>query len=80
MRVPGEGVWGRRVQGYARSHLANALRVAGAHPAADAEFERAVELSSKIAAVGESSVRDLQTRPDYAVTVQDALVGPSREV
>ncbi len=28
-----------------------------------------------VAAVGESSVRDLKTRPDYAVTVRNALVG-----
>src|ERR1700722_4136573 len=28
-----------------------------------------------IAAVGESSVRELKTRPDYAVTVRNALVG-----
>jgi len=28
-----------------------------------------------VAAVGESSLSDLKTRPDYAVTVRDALVG-----
>ena len=28
-----------------------------------------------VVAVGESSVADLRTRPDYAVTVQGALVG-----
>ena len=28
-----------------------------------------------VAAVGESSVSDLQTRPDYAITVHNALVG-----
>ena len=43
-RVPGEEAWRCRVQGYARSHLANALRVAGDRRAADAEFERATEL------------------------------------
>src|SRR5579864_111814 len=43
-RVPGEEAWRWRVQGYARSHLANALRVAGDHRAADAEFEQAAEL------------------------------------
>ena len=30
---------------------------------------------TKITAVGESSLRDLKTRPDYAVTVHNALVG-----
>jgi len=30
---------------------------------------------SAVAAVGESSIRDLKTRPDYAVTVHNALVG-----
>ncbi len=30
---------------------------------------------AKVAAVGESSLRDLKTRPDYAVTVYGALVG-----
>ena len=30
---------------------------------------------SSVVAVGESTMRDLKTRPDYAVTVQDALVG-----
>jgi hypothetical protein len=30
---------------------------------------------SKVTAVGESSLRDLKTRPDYAVTVFNALVG-----
>jgi hypothetical protein len=30
---------------------------------------------AKVAAVGESSLRDLKTRPDYAVTVHSALVG-----
>jgi transcriptional regulator with XRE-family HTH domain len=43
-RVPGEEEWRCRVQGYARPHLANALRVAGDHRAADAELERAAEL------------------------------------
>src|ERR671933_1205029 len=28
-----------------------------------------------VAAVGESSVRELKTRPDYAITVRKALVG-----
>jgi len=31
--------------------------------------------SGSVAAVGESSIGDLKTRPDYAVTVQKALVG-----
>jgi hypothetical protein len=31
--------------------------------------------NSAVSAVGESSVSDLKTRPDYAVTVQNALVG-----
>ena len=31
--------------------------------------------TAAVAAVGESSVRDLKTRPDYAVTVRRALVG-----
>lgn len=31
--------------------------------------------ASKVAAVGESALRDLKTRPDYAVTVHGALVG-----
>ena len=30
---------------------------------------------SAVAAVGESSVSDLKTRPDFAVTVNNALVG-----
>src|SRR5438094_624432 len=30
---------------------------------------------TRVVAVGESSLRDLKTRPDYAVTVRDALVG-----
>src|SRR5450432_2362653 len=30
---------------------------------------------SSIAAVGESSISNLKTRPDYAVTVRNALVG-----
>jgi hypothetical protein len=30
---------------------------------------------SAVAAVGESSLSDLKTRPDYAVTVHNALVG-----
>ena len=30
---------------------------------------------SAVAAVGESSVGDLKTRPDYAITVHNALVG-----
>ena len=30
---------------------------------------------SAVAAVGESSVSDLKTRPDYAITVHNALVG-----
>ena len=30
---------------------------------------------AKVAAVGESSLSDLKTRPDYAVTVHHALVG-----
>ncbi len=32
-------------------------------------------LSSHVAAVGETSLSDLKTRPDYSVTVQNALVG-----
>ena len=31
--------------------------------------------SDKIAAVGETSLADLKTRPDYAVTLHSALVG-----
>ena len=30
---------------------------------------------AKVVAVGEPSVSDLKARPDYAVTVHDALVG-----
>jgi len=30
---------------------------------------------SAVAAVGESSISDLKTRPDYAITVHNALVG-----
>jgi hypothetical protein len=33
---------------------------------------------SAVAAVGESSLSDLKTRPDYAVTVHNALVGYER--
>jgi transcriptional regulator with XRE-family HTH domain len=43
-RVPGEEPWRCRVQGFARQHGANALRVVGDHLAADAEVERATEL------------------------------------
>src|SRR6202035_6185098 len=43
-RVPGEEAWQCRIQGYARPHLANAVRVAGDLPAADAEFKQAAEL------------------------------------
>ena len=43
-RVPGEEAWRCRVQGYTRPHLANAVRVGGDLPAADAELERAAEL------------------------------------
>jgi len=43
-RIPGKEAWRERVQGYARRHLANALRVAGDHRAADAEFKRAAAL------------------------------------
>ena len=35
--------------------------------------------ASKIVAIGESSLSDLKTRPDYAVTRQDALVGFSAD-
>ncbi len=42
-------------------------------------FENLAELCgvppSKIAAVGESSLAELKTRPDYAITVHNALVG-----
>src|ERR1700732_3516612 len=43
-RVPGDEAWRCRVSGYVRPHLANAERVAGDLPAADAELERAAEL------------------------------------
>ncbi len=43
-RVPGEEAWQCRIQGYARPHLANAVRVAGDLPAADVEFSQAAEL------------------------------------
>jgi len=32
-------------------------------------------LKAKVAAIGESSLSDLKTRPDYAITVHNALVG-----
>ena len=42
-------------------------------------FGRLAELaglaSGTIVAVGETSVADLKTRPDYAITVQDTLIG-----
>jgi transcriptional regulator with XRE-family HTH domain len=37
----GSATWGRRVEGYARAHLANALRVKGQLQEADAEMHRA---------------------------------------
>jgi tetratricopeptide (TPR) repeat protein len=39
--APGEAAWRQRLQGYALAHLANARRVSGDLPAADAEFARA---------------------------------------
>ncbi len=40
------------------------------------DFAELCQLSrSSIAAVGESSIRELKTRPDYAITVRNALVG-----
>src|SRR5579863_8851048 len=38
-----------------------------------AELSRLPKLS--VAAVGESSISELKTRPDYAITVQSVLVG-----
>jgi transcriptional regulator with XRE-family HTH domain len=43
-RAPGEPGWRNRVEGYARAHLANALRVGGDLPAAEREMARAEEL------------------------------------
>jgi tetratricopeptide (TPR) repeat protein/DNA-binding XRE family transcriptional regulator len=43
-RVPGEAGWRSRVEGRAGAHLANAWRVAGKLPAADAELARALRL------------------------------------
>ena len=43
-RVPGDEAWRCRIQGYARPHLANAMRAGGDLQMADAEFERAAEL------------------------------------
>lgn len=40
-RVPGGKAWRSRLLGYARAHLANALRVGGDLPAAEAELTRA---------------------------------------
>ena len=41
-----------------------------------AEFAELANFSKgAVVAIGESSVRDLKTRPDYSVTVQNALVG-----
>jgi tetratricopeptide (TPR) repeat protein len=40
-RVPGSEAWRSRLLGYARAHLANAMRVGGDLPAAEAEFARA---------------------------------------
>jgi transcriptional regulator with XRE-family HTH domain len=42
--VAGTGAWRWRLQGYARAHLANALRVGGDLPAAEREMARAEEL------------------------------------
>jgi len=42
--LPGDATWRKRLQGYARAHLANALRVAGRLPAAKEELARALEL------------------------------------
>ncbi len=41
-RLPGTAGWRSRVTGYARAHLANALRVGGDLPAAAAEMQHAV--------------------------------------
>jgi len=50
------------------------LRAPFEHLLADlAELSRLPK--SAVAAVGESSISDLKTRPDYAITVQNALVG-----
>jgi len=43
-RVPGDAGWRSRVEGRAAAHLANAWRVAGKLPAADAELVRALRL------------------------------------
>jgi tetratricopeptide (TPR) repeat protein len=43
-RVPGDAGWRSRVEGRAGAHLANALRVAGKLPAADAELAHALRL------------------------------------
>jgi tetratricopeptide (TPR) repeat protein len=43
-RVPGDAGWRSRVEGRAAAHLANAWRVAGKLPAADAELARALRL------------------------------------
>src|SRR5436305_838875 len=42
--VPGDAGWRSRVEGRAGAHLANAWRVAGKLPVADAEFARALRL------------------------------------
>lgn len=67
----------------AKSKLANPVATGQPEDQLRAPFEQLLsdlaELSHKplgtVIAVGESSVSDLKTRPDYAVTVHGALVG-----
>jgi hypothetical protein len=67
----------------AKEKLSNAAASGQPEDQLRAPFERLLadlaELSrlpkSAVAAVGESSISDLKTRPDYAVTVHNALVG-----
>src|SRR5450756_2135611 len=67
----------------AKEKLSNPAATGQAEDQLRAPFEHLLadlaELSllpkSAVAAVGESSVSDLKTRPDYAITVHNALVG-----
>ncbi|MGA2186777.1 MAG: DNA methyltransferase, partial [Bryobacteraceae bacterium] len=67
----------------AKAKLTNAAVIGQPEDQIRAPFEHLLEElaqlcclpNSAVAAVGESSVSDLKTRPDYAISVQNALVG-----
>lgn len=67
----------------AKAKLANAAAIGGPEEQLRGPFEKLLmdvaellgHASANLAAVGETTLRDLSTRPDYAITFNNALVG-----